>query len=78
MYFQAPNGMNTGDLQATITAQLGQGGVAGQWKVGVYNRVTDQFDPMGADNTLAGGKLSSLISYRRYIFVYNYHTHGTF
>lgn len=60
MYFDSPltGDEVTGDLHVTVTAQLGASAVAGGWKVDLYNRITDVFDPMGADNTLAGGKLS--------------------
>lgn len=57
MYFSSPVAAVTGDIQVTITAQLGNGAVAGDWKVDMYNRATDAFDPMGADNILTDGNL---------------------
>ncbi|CAM9819067.1 unnamed protein product, partial [Scytosiphon promiscuus] len=54
LYFDSPAATIEGDLMVSITAQLGNSAVAADWKVDVYNRATDEWDPMGADNTLAG------------------------
>ncbi|CAM9973962.1 unnamed protein product, partial [Pylaiella littoralis] len=56
MYFVSPipGAAVTGNLQVTVTAQLGDSAVAGEWKVDLYNRATDVFDPIGVDNTLTG------------------------
>lgn len=58
MYFQSPSATIAGDIDATFLAQLGNSAVAGDWKVDIYNRATDEWEPMGADSTLSGGKLS--------------------
>jgi len=56
MYFKSPVTKISGDIEATITAQLGVGATGGDWMVDVYNRATDQWNPMSAENTLADGK----------------------
>lgn len=69
MYFVSPipGAAVTGNLQVTVTAQLGDSAVAGEWKVDLYNRATDVFDPIGVDNTLTGGKHSWI--WLQFIFV---------
>ena len=57
MYFKSPSATIAGDIEATFLAQLGNSAVAGDWKVDIYNRATDEWEPMGADSTLSGGKL---------------------
>lgn len=56
MYFNSPATTIEGDVTASITAQLGNRAVATDWKVDIYNRAIDDWEPMGADNTLAGSE----------------------
>eukprot|EP00903_Cladosiphon_okamuranus_P012911 g12054.t1 len=58
IYFKSPSTTITGDIDVTFTAQLGNGAVASDWKVEIYNRASatavGPFEPLGEDNTLAG------------------------
>lgn len=55
MFFPAPDAASlVGEFTIAVTAQLGDGAVAGHWKVDIYNRDTNSWDNKG---DLAGGEL---------------------
>lgn len=55
MFFSAPDAASlVGEFTIAVTAQLGDGAVAGHWKVDIYNRDTNSWDNKG---DLAGGEL---------------------
>lgn len=66
MYFSAPDAASlTGEFTIGVTAQLGDGAVAGHWLVDMYNRVTGTWDTKG---DLIGGTYCKLTSSSPLVF----------